>query len=143
MVLLLLGKTYGRRSSAVNLDDDCGSTKYETGGDRKAEPGAKRSGATGSTLYNTQLPSTLLLLVRGVQCDPVAPLRFAPGSAFLDPHRCVTRSLHFQVESAYCPAGGLVENEFKTTTAGRFDSINEGEGSVAYVDPAHGQGGAA
>src|SRR5918995_453318 len=34
----------------------------------KAEPGAQRSGASGSTLNNTQRPCTSVLLVSGIQC---------------------------------------------------------------------------
>jgi|SRR5688500_6620665 len=63
------------------------STNAEPGNrsDRKAEPGAKRSGATGSMLntLNGRAPRFRLFVVG--HADPVAPLCFAPGSAFLDP----------------------------------------------------------
>ena len=45
---------------------------------RKAEPGAKRSGATGSPLNNTQRPRRLRLFVATTL---TRSLRFAPGSA--------------------------------------------------------------
>jgi len=59
--------------------------KQKTGAERsdhKAEPGAKRSGATGSTLNKTQRPCTSVVLFVAFNADPVAPLRFAPGSAY-------------------------------------------------------------
>ena len=53
--------------------------------DRKAEPEAKRSGATGSTLNKKKRSCTSVCLFVAFNADPFAPLRFAPGSAFLDP----------------------------------------------------------
>src|SRR5687768_12463666 len=56
--------------------------------DRTAEPGAKRSGATGSTLNKTDRPCDVGSARVWHSPEPDAPLRFAPGSAFVDPRRC-------------------------------------------------------
>jgi hypothetical protein len=51
-------------------------------GVQEAEPGAKRSGATGFAVeYHKQAGATCAA-VASYSPNPVAPLRFAPGSAF-------------------------------------------------------------
>jgi len=52
---------------------------------RKAEPGAKRSGATGLSWITLKWRCTSVLFVCRIQCGPG---RSAPGFGCLHPHRC-------------------------------------------------------